>query len=123
MAGAVATSILGMGVHTVREFGVAGLLSPATGTLPVALIQGLLFLGWWRSPSSRLAMSQGLRISGFFQLIGGAILSVLPLSFLPFEPEQSVDHYMSHVLLGVTQIPLLITPSRIDRGQHRGGET
>ncbi|MGH2602738.1 MAG: hypothetical protein ACRDJ9_25560, partial [Dehalococcoidia bacterium] len=45
-------------------------------------------------------------------LIGGAVLSVLPLPFLPFKPEQSLRHFAFHVLYGVTQIPLLIVMTR-----------
>jgi hypothetical protein len=40
--------------------------------------------------------------------LGGAILSILPLPFLPFVPEQTVSHYVSHVIFGITQIPLIL---------------
>lgn len=39
-------------------------------------------------------------------LVGGA-LSVLPLPFLPFAPEQSPKHYAFHGLYALTQIRLL----------------
>ena len=41
-------------------------------------------------------------------LLGGAVLSVLPLPFLPFVPEQSLRHYSFHLLYGLTQVPLIV---------------
>lgn len=35
----------------------------------------------------------------------GAILSVLPIPILPFSPEQSWDHYASHILFALAQLP------------------
>ena len=32
---------------------------------------------------------------------------MIPLSFLPFEPEQTVRHYFFHVVYGATQLPLI----------------
>ncbi|MEV6412731.1 hypothetical protein [Kribbella sp. NPDC051718] len=45
---------------------------------------------------------------GGLHLVGGAIVSVLPLPILPFDPEQSLRHYLFHVLYGVAQVPLLV---------------
>jgi hypothetical protein len=39
-------------------------------------------------------------------LVGG-FATVLPLPVLPFKPEQSLRHYMFHVLYALTQFPLL----------------
>lgn len=39
--------------------------------------------------------------------LAGAIVTVLPLPFLPFRPEQSVSHYGVHALYVITQLPLL----------------
>lgn len=33
---------------------------------------------------------------------------MLPLPFLPFDPEQSVQHYLMHVVYAVGQMPLLV---------------
>ena len=41
-------------------------------------------------------------------LIGGGILSVLPLPILPFVPDQSVGHYLAHAVYAVAQVPLLM---------------
>lgn len=110
MAAAVGLSALGMAYHTVREFGYAGLWSLGTGMIPVVSVQGFLFVVWWLSPRARTVAGRALVLTGVFQLIGGAILSVLPLSFLPFRPEQSVSHYLSHLFLGLAQLPLIVIP-------------
>jgi hypothetical protein len=115
LALAVALSALGMAVHTVREFGYSGLASPGTGMIPVVSIQVLLFLVWWLAPSARAGTATALAVTGIFQLVGGAIISVLPLGFLPFAPAQTVDHYLSHVVLGIAQIPLIVIPLRLPR--------
>ena len=41
-------------------------------------------------------------------LVGGGILSVLPLPILPFVPEQSVGHYLAHAFYAVAQVPLVV---------------
>lgn len=107
-------SILGMGFHTVREFGWDGLLALSTGFLPIAGLQYALLIAWLLLPAQRANLSAALAITGLFQLLGGAILSVLPLPFLPFEPEQTVSHYLSHLILGLTQIPVIVIPWRMD---------
>ena len=56
----------------------------------------------------------GMRVSAMvlggwalLNLVGGGILSVLPLPILPFTPDQSVGHYLAHAFYAVTQVPLL----------------
>jgi hypothetical protein len=65
----------------------------------------VLFLAWLRFPnhhsSARLLLGWGA-IS-----LAGAILTVLPLPFLPFRPEQSLRHYGVHALYALTQLPVL----------------
>jgi hypothetical protein len=101
-----------MGVHTVREFGWSGLWDPTTGMIPVVGVQLLLLLGWWLRPDARRAAAIALLATAIFQLVGGAILSVLPLPILPFQPEQSLHHYLSHAILGAAQVPLIVVPLR-----------
>ena len=36
-----------------------------------------------------------------------AVLTVLPLSWLPFRPEQTATHYVAHLVFGLCQLPLL----------------
>ncbi len=119
MAAAVGLSALGMAFHTVREFDWPGLWSPGTGMIPVVGVQVLLFVVWWLSPGVRTGLGRALAATGVFQLVGGAIISVLPLSFLPFLPEQSVGHYVSHLVLGLAQIPLIVIPLR-QESRHSG---
>ena len=113
MAAAIACSALGMAFHTMREFGYSGLLSMGTGMIPVVGVQVLLFSVWWLSPSTRAVTGAALALTGVLQLIGGAIISVLPLPFLPFAPDQSLHHYLSHAAFGLAQIPLIVVPWRI----------
>ena len=101
-----------MAFHTVREFGWSGLLSPATGLIPVVAIQVALLVWWWRAPGSKRSAALWLMWTAAFQLIGGAILSVLPLPILPFVPEQTLDHYVSHFVYGIGQLPLLFVSTR-----------
>ncbi len=112
MAVAVGVSALGMAFHTVREFGYSGLFSPGTGMIPFVSVQGILFLVWWLRPTARTVLGRALAVTGVLQLLGGAIISVLPLPFLPFLPEQSLGHYLSHLFLGIAQVPLIVIPLR-----------
>lgn len=61
----------------------------------------------WFTPARRIA---AYLLLGWclLHLVGGAVVSVLPLPFLPFDPEQSLYHYAFHVLYGVAQVPLLV---------------
>lgn len=104
---AVLLSLLGVVGHNALEFGWRGLLAADTGTVPVVLVQGAVFVAWWKLPAFR---SWGLGLLGVLALLhfaGGAVISVLPLAALPFEPEQSISHYLSHVIYGLAQLPLL----------------
>jgi hypothetical protein len=49
-------------------------------------------------------------------LVGGGILSVIPLPFWPFDPEQTVFHYLMHVQYILSQIPLIVILLRQARG-------
>ncbi len=40
-------------------------------------------------------------------LVGGAIVTVIPIGFLPFVPEQDFTHYFAHFLYGLAQVPLI----------------
>jgi hypothetical protein len=95
---------LGFSIHNIADLPGQSLFSPETG-LPT-LVYLVLFLGWWRFPSRRVTL--WLLVGwGLLNLIGGG-LSVIPLPFLPFYPEQSVRHYVFHVLYGAAQLPLIV---------------
>ena len=46
---------------------------------------------------------------GVLNLVIGGIVTVLPLSILPFVPEQSVTHYGAHVVYTLGQVPLVVS--------------
>jgi hypothetical protein len=96
-------SWLGMFIHNMQELPLT-LLSPEN-SLP-GLVSIALFLGWWLLPYRRWLT---LAILGWalLHLLVGGILSVLPLSVWPFVPDQSLAHYLSHLLYSLTQLPLI----------------
>src|SRR5436309_14267494 len=97
-----------MAVHTVREFGSPGVFAWGTGLAPVVFAQVAIFVLWWHGRSARPTLSLVLAASGLFDLVGAAILSILPLAFLPFAPAQTVDHYLTHAILGFTQVAIVV---------------
>jgi hypothetical protein len=103
MAGAVALAWLGMYVHNVADLPNLT-LSSSENVLP-GLVWLLLFSLWWGVPSRSWPATL---LSGWalLNLVGG-FATVLPLPVLPFNPEQSLRHYMFHVLYALTQLPLL----------------
>jgi hypothetical protein len=98
-------SWLGEVVHNAFELPQLTLLGPEN-SLP-GLFSLLLFMGWWKQPRGRKVWRWLLIGWAAFHLIGGGILSVIPFSFLPFYPEQSLQHYLAHVIYSVTQLPLI----------------
>jgi hypothetical protein len=109
MTGSVGFSLLGFATHTVLEFGpAAGLLALENGFIPMAALQAGLLVAWLQMPVARTVSAGLLLTLGFLHLAGGSLISVLPLAFLPFEPAQTVEHYRSHVIYGVTQLPLIV---------------
>ena len=101
----VALSWLGEYFHNRAELAQLGLLSPENSFM--ALLAIGLFLLWWRLPNSKIPAVL-LLVLGMVHLLGGGVISVLPLKFLPFYPEQSLQHYLSHILYGLVQLPLII---------------
>jgi hypothetical protein len=104
----VAGSLLGLAIHNTLELGAASLLDFASGFIPMLVIEGALLIIWTQAGSPRRIASAALLGMGLLHLIGGAILSVLPLEFLPFVPEQSLAHYAAHGVYGLLQIPLIV---------------
>jgi hypothetical protein len=98
-----------MVAHNMSELPIAPGALENTGPLAVALLLLAACLAW---PGSRLPVAALLGWA-VLNLVGGGIISVLPLPFLPFEPEQSVSHYLVHVVYSVGQIPLLILTAAI----------
>jgi hypothetical protein len=103
VAPTTALAWLGFFVHNVADVPGQSLGSAETG-LPT-LVYLVLLLTWWRAPASRGAVWLLLGWS-LLNLVGGG-LSVVPFPFLPFVPEQSVRHYLFHVVYAAAQLPLI----------------
>lgn len=101
-------SWLGLYIHNLNDLPHQTPLSPESG-LP-GLVTLVLLAGWAVRPL-RPAATVALLVWGWLNLVGGA-LSVLPLPFLPFRPEQTVHHYAFHVVYAALQIPLLVVATR-----------
>lgn len=113
------TSVIGaagMMAHNLWEFGPALLVSPET-LIPVAIF-GIVPLVTWKRPHDVVA-SSALLGWALLNLIGGGLLSVLPLGLFPFTPDQSLGHYGAHVVYAVAQIPLAVVAVRAIRSRRR----
>jgi len=98
-------SWMGEFIHNRFELPQLSFLSPENCIM--ALLAMGLFLLWWRVPHSKIPAILLLML-GMVHLVGGGIISVIPFKFLPFFPEQSVQHYIAHILYGLMQMPLII---------------
>ena len=76
------------------------------GSLPLLAV-AIILLVWWLAAANKRAPTWALLVYGLVNAVGG-VLSVLPLPFLPFAPEQSVGHYLVHVLYAACQAPLIV---------------
>jgi RND superfamily putative drug exporter len=103
-----ALSWLGLYVHNVADLPGQNLLSAETA-YPTAVL--LLFISGWFTPVRRLA-AWSLLGWGWLHLIGAAILSVLPLPWWPYHPNQTLHHHAFHAAYGALQIPLLVMTAR-----------
>jgi hypothetical protein len=81
----------------------------------------LLLAAGWLSPGRRVA-AWLLLGWGWLHAIGGGLLSVLPLPWWPYQPEQSLRHYAVHALYAVLQVPLLVTVTQYLRHPGPAGE-
>ncbi|RME80408.1 MAG: hypothetical protein D6775_16240, partial [Caldilineae bacterium] len=77
-----------------------------TSVLP-GLVSLALLVGCSMQPRRRRLWTWLLCGWAGVHLVGGAILSVLPLPIWPFYPEQSAGHCLSHVIYGLAQLPLM----------------
>ncbi|HEX6678410.1 MAG TPA: hypothetical protein VF486_25760 [Actinomycetes bacterium] len=108
---AAGLSWLGLFVHNIADLPGQTPLSPETAYPAVAL---LLIVVAWLSVARRAA-AWLLLGWGWLHLVGGAVLSVLPIPLWPFQPPQTLRHYAFHALYGVLQAPLLIVTTRYVR--------
>ena len=74
--------------------------------IPLAIYVALAILA--ARPTAGRATWIALFAWAITNLVGGGILSVLPLGVFPFQPEQSLGHYGVHVVYAVAQVPLVV---------------
>ena len=115
VAACSAVAVGGMLAHNLLELGPAFLLSPET-LIPIA-IYALLVVFAFRAGSG-IGVRVALVAWVLLNLVGGGVLSVLPLAILPFVPEQSGGHYAAHVAYAVAQVPLLLIAIGAMRSGH-----
>jgi hypothetical protein len=108
MAIALALSAGSMLAHNLYELPIGPLAAENTGPIAVAAAIGIAYAIW---PGSRVVAGVAFGW-GLLNLVIGGIVTVLPLSILPFVPEQSLSHYAAHVVYAVGQVPLVVLAYR-----------
>ncbi len=115
---ATAVAWCGFFVHNVADLPGQTILSPES-LFPTLIWIAALVL--WLIPATRTAGAWILLAWTVINLVGAAF-SVLPLPILPFEPEQTVEHYAFHGLYAATQLPLTAaTALWLYRARERSG--
>ena len=104
MAAALTLSALSMLAHNLYELPLSPIDVENSGPILFAAILGV---GYALRPDSKAVAAAALGW-GILNLVIGGIVSVLPLSILPFVPEQSVTHYGAHVVYTLGQISLVV---------------
>jgi hypothetical protein len=99
-------SWLGMVIHNRAEFPRMSVMRPEY-VIPT-LVSVALYLLWLARGEEERLWSWSLLAWTGMHLVIGAWLSVMPLPIWPFVPEQSVGHYLSHVIYGILQVPLVV---------------
>jgi hypothetical protein len=102
MIPALGVSAFGAWAHNVLE----GIPTASPETLSALLPAVVLAVWWWRGGGRLLWWLSFVWVFAL-NLIVGAMLSVLPLPLWPFVPDQSLEHYLSHLFYGVTQVPAI----------------
>lgn len=103
VAAAGALAWAGFFVHNMADLPGQTLASPES-LFPTVI--WLMLLALWLIPATRRGGAWAQLVWSTINLVGGA-LSVLPLPFLPFEPEQTVRHYLFHGVYALSQLPLI----------------
>lgn len=102
-----AVAWVGFFVHNLADLPGQTLRSPET--LYPTLVTVAFVVAWLIRPGR---VTAGLLFGWALLHLVGAMLTVLPLPFLPFAPEQSLKHYAYHVLYALTQLPLIVLTAR-----------
>jgi hypothetical protein len=101
---AIAVAWLGLWAHELYRVPSAFGLT-VDGSLPLLAI-AVALLAWRLLAAHMRAPAVALLVYALINFVG-RILSVLPLPFLPFVPEQTADHYLIHAMYAVCQIPMI----------------
>jgi hypothetical protein len=101
---ALELSWLGLVIHNLADLGAQAL--PGPETLGPTVVY-LLLAAAWMTPARR-TIAWLMLVLGSLHLIGGGLLSVLPIPLWPFQPEQSIAHYFLHVCYAALQVPLVV---------------
>ncbi len=109
----VLVSWLGMVIHNAVELPHMPFYRPEY-LFPALLSLGL-YLAWRGQPHRRKTWGWLLFVWAGIHFVIGAMLSAIPLQIWPFSPEQSLGHYLSHVIYGLAQLPLMWALWRINR--------
>lgn len=118
MAAALTVSALSMLAHNLYELPLSPIDLENSGPIAFAALLGIAYA---LRPDSRTVAAAALGW-GVLNLVIGGIVSVLPLSILPFVPEQTVTHYGAHVVYAVGQIPLVVLGYRALRAPAAAGD-
>lgn len=97
--------------HNLYELPLSPVDPENSGPLVIAIALGLAYAA---RPDSFLIATLTFAW-GVLNLVVGGVLSVLPLSFLPFLPEQTLTHYGAHVVYTLGQVPLVVLAYRAAR--------
>jgi hypothetical protein len=118
MGVALALSAFSMLAHNLYELPLSPIDVENAGPIAFAAVFGVAYA---LRPDSKLVAAAAL-LWGVLNLVIGGIVTVLPLSILPFEPEQSVTHYGAHLVYAVGQLPLIILAYRALRASSTSDE-
>lgn len=102
VAGALIVSFMGFWFHELNR--VPTLIGFTFEWRLTVLFAIIVFLPWWRFPR-QIASIAAIWALGLIHLLS-AVLTVLPLAFLPFIPEQTLSHYLVHAVYALAQAPL-----------------
>jgi hypothetical protein len=112
----------GMLAHDLFEFGPTFLVDPQT-LIPLGIFAILAILA--ARETAGLAAWTALFVWAVLNLVGGGILSVLPIGVLPFQPDQSLGHYGVHVVYALAEMPLVLVAwsgIRASRARRAGAD-
>jgi hypothetical protein len=105
---ATAISWAGLWIHEVHRVPALLGFTPDGDIFMLCIAAGLAY--WWHRTHATSAAAW-LLVYGAINLVGGT-LTVLPLEWMPFKPEQTWSHYLAHVVYAVSQVPLMVLAAR-----------